>query len=360
MMRAPARTLAAACASACLYTATAAAQEGATLNLRVQAESLDAGDDYIGRGGRSGRTFEHAELRWQYNAPWRTAVRGVLTARKDSGGGNGGGNGGGVRINELSLERPLGAGFLTAGKKVMSWDVGYAFRPLDVVQQEDRRAINPVTLEGVPMLAWEAFDADRALTVVLSNPGRSRQDQPRDDGSLAVRLYRQHGARDEYAVLRISSRNGVEGGVSFSQVASPEFELHGSVLLQQRHDVWLVSRTAAPHWQRSAGNNGGGKALAGFTWTNEAKFSVLGEAWLDRTASAQQQQNLLLRAAQDSGDFDVSADVLWQPQNGSKIASVGVSWKPGPWLFSAGVRRYGGIAGSKVRSIAVAAAQYAY
>lgn len=206
----------------------------------------------------------------------------------------------------------------------------------------------------------EAFDADRALTVVLSNPGRSRQDQPRDDGSLAVRLYRQHGARDEYAVLRISSRNGVEGGVSFSQVASPEFELHGSVLLQQRHDVWLVSRTAAPHWQRSAGNNGGGKALAGFTWTNEAKFSVLGEAWLDRTASAQQQQNLLLRAAQDSGDFDVSADVLWQPQNGSKIASVGVSWKPGPWLFSAGVRRYGGIAGSKVRSIAVAAAQYAY
>ena len=242
----------------------------------------------------------------------------------------------------------------------MSWDVGYAFRPLDVVQQEDRRALSPVTLEGVPMLAWEVFDANRALTLVLSNPGRGRASQPRDDGSLALRLYRQNGARDEYAVLRLSSRNGIEAGVSFSQVASPELELHGSVLLQQRHDVWQTSRTAAPQWQRSAGNNGGGKVLAGFTWTNEAKFSVLGEAWLDRTASARQQRNVLLRAAQNSGDFDVSADILWQPENGSKTASVALSWKPGPWLFSASLRRYGGVNGATVRSAAIATVQHAF
>jgi hypothetical protein len=43
----------------------------------------------------------------------------------------------------------------------------------------------------------------------------------------------------------------------------------------------------------------------------------------------------LLRAAQNDGDFDVFADVLWQPQNGSRISSVGLSWKPGPWLLSA-------------------------
>lgn len=352
---APARPLAtvatlAACAiaSACLLSSPAAAEDSAALNLRAQAESFDTAR------GRSTRTFGHAELRWQYNASWQSALRGVLTARQDSGGGAR------MAVNELSLERPLAGGFLTAGKKVMSWDVGYAFRPLDVVQQEDRRALNPVTLEGIPMLAWEAFDADRALTVVLSNPGRSREGQPRDDGSLAVRLYRQDGARDEYAVLRASSRNGIEGGLSFSQVATPELELHGSVLLQQRHDVWRTSRGAPPHWQRSAGNNGGGKALAGFTWTNEAKFSVLGEAWLDRTASALQQRNILLRAAQNSGDFDVSADILWQPENGSKTASVALSWKPGPWLFSASLRRYGGVNGATVHSAAIATVQHAF
>ena len=336
--------------------ADAAADSSASLNLRAQAESAS------GDNGNRAHGFAHAELRWQYNAPWQNALRGVVTARRDSG-GSGGNVSDGVTLNELSLERPLGAGFLTAGKKVMSWDVGYAFRPLDVVQQEDRRALSPVTLEGVPMLAWEVFDANRALTLVLSNPGRGRASQPRDDGSLALRLYRQNGARDEYAVLRLSSRNGIEAGVSFSQVASPELELHGSVLLQQRHDVWQTSRTAAPQWQRSAGNNGGGKALAGFTWTNEAKFSVLGEAWLDRSTATQpyrQQRNVLLRAAQNSGDLDVSADILWQPQNGSKVTSVAASWKPGPWLFSASLRRYGGLAGSSVRSVAAATAQYTY
>jgi hypothetical protein len=335
-------------ASACLQPVPAVAEDGATLNLRAQAES------FATKQGRSTGTFGHAELRWQYNAPWQNALRGVVTARRDSA------DAARVTINELSLERPLAGGFVTAGKKVMSWDVGYAFRPLDVVQQEDRRALNPVTLEGVPMLAWEAFDADRALTVVLSNPGRSRGDQPRDDGSLAMRLYRQNGARDEYAVLRVSSRNGLESGLSFSQVAAAELELHASVLFQQRHDVWQTSRTAPPHWQRSDGDNGGGKALAGFTWTNEAKFSVLGEAWLDRTAGTRKQRNILLRAAQNSGDFDVSADILWQPENGSKTASVAASWRPGPWLFSASLRRYGGVNGATVRSAAVATVRYAF
>ncbi|SFV07144.1 hypothetical protein [Pseudoduganella namucuonensis] len=334
-------------ASACAGTGAARADDSATLNLRAQLESREDA-----RGTR-GNTFEQAELRWQLNAPLRNALRGVFTARHDSGDGPNAA----LRVNELTLERPLGAGFVTVGKKVMSWDVGYAFRPLDVVQQEDRRALNPVTLNGVPMLAWEAFDASRAVTVVLSNPGKGRGAQPRDDGSLALRLYRQNGARDEYAVLRVSARNGLEGGASFSHVATEELEMHGSLLFQQRHEEWTFSRVAPPRWQR---REGGGKALAGFTWTNAGKFSVLGEAWLDRTAPRAQQRNLLLRASQNDGDLDVFADVLWQPQNGSRISSVGMSWKPGPWLFSASLRHNGGPAGTLVRNTAVATAQYAF
>lgn len=337
-------------AAICACCGFAAAQDNATLNLRAQGESRNTAS------GESVRSFELAELRWQFNAPWRNALRGVFTARKDSG------DDGRLHVNELSLERPLDAGllpagFLTIGKKVMSWDVGYAFRPLDVVQQEDRRALNPVTLEGVPMVAWEAFDASRAVTVVWSNPGSGRKAQPRDDGSLAVRLFRQNGPRDEYAVLRLSERNGLEGGASFSQVATEELELHASVLFQQRHDEWLVSRNAAPRWQR---HEGGGKALAGFTWTNARKFSILGEVWLDRSAGPAQERNVLLRAAQNDGDFDVFADVLWQPQNGSRTSSVGLSWKPGPWLLSASWRHYGGVAGTVVRDLGIVTLQYAF
>jgi hypothetical protein len=69
---------------------------------------------------------------------------------------------------------------------------------------------------------------------------------------------------------------------------------------------------------------------------------------------------MLLRAAQNDGDFDVFADVLWQPQNGSRISSVGLSWKPGPWLFGASWRHYGGLAGAQVRDLGIVTLQYAY
>src|SRR3569833_1312326 len=84
-------------------------------------------------------------------------------------------------LNELSFERKAADGFITVGRKVMSWDVGYAFRPLDGVQQEDRRALNVINLVGVPLLAYESFSTDSATTFVWSNPGRGKADQPRGD-----------------------------------------------------------------------------------------------------------------------------------------------------------------------------------
>jgi hypothetical protein len=324
----------------------ALAEDSTALYLRAQTEWTDTAH------GAATRSFGMAEWRWQ-----RGALRGVFTARRDTREGDV------LRVNELSLERPLAGGFATAGKKVMSWDVGYAFRPLDVVQQEDRRALNPVALEGVPMVAWEAFDDSRAITVVWTNPGHGKRAQPQGDGALAVRLYRQQGSTDQYAVLRASERNGIEGGVSFSHVAGDELELHGSVLLQQRHDTWLASpgRTAPPRWQRA---DGGGKALAGMTWTTESKFSVLGEAWGDRTAALGRQRNLLLRASQTEGDWEVAADVLWQARQGryggSRIASVAVAWKAAPWLASAGWRHFSGAAGVAARDAAVVTVQYAF
>ncbi|WP_028104409.1 hypothetical protein [Pseudoduganella violaceinigra] len=276
------------------------------------------------------QSLQAGELRWQ-DGP----LRAVLTATRVDGGNVR------LRLNELSYDSPLAGGFLSAGKKVMSWDVGYAFRPLDVVQREDRRALNPLALDGIPMLAWEHFNADSATTVVWANPGRgsaaSASDQ-RHDEAIAVRQYRQRGARDEYGVLRLSRRNGIEAGLSFSQVASDALELHASLLWQQ-------------HPQH------GGKALAGFTWTTESKFSVLGEAWTDRSAPPRQQGNQLLRASQYFDDVEVSADMLWQPQAGSRIGTLSGSWKTGPWVLSASYRHFAGPAGRYARNVALASLQ---
>ncbi len=273
------------------------------------------------------QSLQAGELRWREGP-----LRSVLTATRIDGGDVQ------LRANEMAYEDALAGGFLTAGKKVMSWDVGYAFRPLDVVQREERRALNPLALVGVPMLAWERFTADSATTVVWANPGRGRAASQRDDEAIAIRQYWQREARDEYAVLRLSRRNGVEAGASFSQVAGDGIEMHASLLWQQR----------PAH---------GGKALAGFTWTTESKFSVLGEAWADRSAAPGQQRNRLLRASQYIDDVEIAADTLWQPQNGSRIGTVTASWNNGPWTLSASYRHFSGLAGRYAKDMALASIQ---
>jgi hypothetical protein len=69
---------------------------------------------------------------------WRRAVAAgtnALLAHERPAGGSGRDA---SRLNELHAAWDLGAWQLAAGKKVLGWDVGYAFRPNDVVQQEAR------------------------------------------------------------------------------------------------------------------------------------------------------------------------------------------------------------------------------
>ncbi len=312
------------------HDSSAAVRRGFALALTLAAaHAAQAGDAVANVRAQFGtQSLQAGELRW-HDGP----LRSVLTATRADG------SHARLRLNELTYDAALAGAFLTAGKKVMSWDVGYAFRPLDVVQREDRRALNPLALEGIPMLAWERFDADSATTVVWANPGRGQAANAgaqRDDEAIAIRQYRQRGARDEYAVLRLSRRNGIEAGASCSQVASEAIELHASLLWQQR----------PAH---------GGKALIGFTWTTESKFSVLGEAWTDRSAMPGQQHNRLLRASQYFDEVEVSADMLWQTH--SRTSTLSAGWKTGPWVLAASYRRFEGFAGRYARNQALASIQ---
>jgi hypothetical protein len=295
---------------------SAFAENLADLDTRVQSEQVGT------RFGDFKRHSALAQLRWQWDAPYDNAVRGVFQVRDYNDASVSG------RVRELSLERRLGAGFLTVGKKVMSWDVGYAFRPLDVIQQEDRRALHPAGLEGVGMVAWEVFDEERAMTLVLSDPG-----------SVSMRLYRHTGTRDEYFVLHKSKDHGMQGGASLSDVLSDAVEVHGSFLIAEgKRD----------------------KAMVGMTWTGENKISVLAEAWIDRTAAPGFERNALVRVSHNDGDWDIYADYLHVLKNDGQVAGVGVARKFGAWQFSASYRRYLDAAAPVVKHTAVATLQHAF
>lgn len=304
--------------------------------------------------------------------------------------------------NEVYSDLEVVGQRISLGKKVLSGDVGYGFRPIDVLQRESRLQVMPPALEGIPMLSWDNFSPDGAWSVVVANPGHGRRGEPREDGSLALKLYRRAGVLDLHGVLRHSARFGAELGAAASMVPDEALELHASVLAQRRGerrvpladsasvrdllapDGALASESVAwPH-----------KALLGGTWTAAGGLSILGELWWDGTAPAGadwqrlarqaarraallgvpgvpavavagasaastrifDQGNLARRGAlarvawsEPGGGWSASADLLTSGEDGGWTLTSAVSWQGDRWRLDAGVRRYGGPADSAYR-----------
>src|SRR5450830_1307805 len=97
-------------------------------------------------------------------------------------------------VNELYASHDGGAWQLSAGKKIVAWDVGYGYRPNDMVQQEERRALVNSTLEGRPLLMAEHFSASTAWALVWVNPTQSAQEVGAQEPAFAARVYRREGA----------------------------------------------------------------------------------------------------------------------------------------------------------------------
>jgi len=304
--------------------------------------------------------------------------------------------------NEAYADFSLGGERFTAGKKVLSGDVAYAFRPIDVLQRESRLQVMPPQLEGIPMLSWDNFSADGAWSLVIANPGHGRRGEAREDGSVALKLYRRAGTADLHGVLRNSSRYGLELGAAASMVPGDALELHASLLTQRRGErrlpladdastTDLLTAEKALVTETMASPR---KALVGGTWTTAEGFSLLGELWWDGTAPAAadwqrvarqaarraallglpgvpaaavagataastrifEQGNLARRGlltrlawSDPGGGWSASADLLKSMEDGGWTLTTALAWQGDRLRFDAGLRRYGGRADSAYR-----------
>jgi hypothetical protein len=341
-----------------------------------QATALD------GIGRERGRGEVDAQARYQ---GLTTEVSGQLTAMQDE-----------VPLtqavlNQLYYDVELLGTHLTVGKKVLSWDVGFGFRPLDVIEQEDRRALIPFSLEGVPLVALERYGSDDAWTLVYANPIRARGPVSREDESVALRYYRRAGPIDLHTVIRYSQRTQFEAGEALSAVLADALELHGSVLYQRRSERLVDSlldeseptlATSNPIATRVSRDVAQG--LVGATLTPGWNLSFLFEAWLDPTASTADEwkamadlanrqaalladsatqeaaianlawgatlfdrpnllrQNLLLHVSGKWDRFEPYLDLLYTPEDGGYVATGALTWEGERSRLEAGARLFDG------------------
>ncbi|MEP6739143.1 MAG: hypothetical protein ABJA61_02105 [Caldimonas sp.] len=292
-------------------------------------------------------------------------------------------------VNELYGSADAVGWQFSAGKKIVAWDVGYAFRPNDFVEQETRRTLLSVTPEGRPVVTAEHFDANTAWALVLVNPSHARADRGAEEPALAARVYQRDGAVDWHGFARLGVRTGASLGAAAAWVACDSLEMHGSARWLARADA--LASDAAPGallranpWQDASVRHTA-QLLAGGTWTNVEQVSLLAEAWWDGTAlsngqwddwnarnrqlgalvgspaplpaiagnlawqanafaasSSLRRANLYARLSWQYDKWQPEVDMLYTPADAGRIVSASLGWQGDRVRVDGGVRVYGG------------------
>lgn len=295
------------------------------------------------------------------------------------------------RLNELYADFSSASLDFSIGKKVVGSGIGYGFRPIDLIQGEDRRALLTTRLEGVPLLQVEHIDADSSLSLTWYNhldadEGGIR----RNDNQTLLRYYHLWGELEGELLLHWHEQLGEAYGAGFTWVGSRALELHGALLWQpqllRRHHTLLDGGSvlvSEDPWQTVEANEDG-RILLGMNWSTESGYTLLLEMWHDGSAMSRSEwqqlfalatdqrallgsapdaavygnlawdsaafqaasllrDNAMLRISYDGGRFDPWFDLLSTPEDGGYVATLGTDYEIRQGLkLSIGVRGYDG------------------
>ena len=304
-------------------------------------------------------------------------------------------------VMEAYATGQAGAWQWSAGRKVVGWDVGYGFRPNDLVQQEVRRSLVSLPLQGRPVLMAEHFTAESAWSLVAVNPVTGRDATGAREPALAARWYQRMGSADAHVFARWGSRTRGSVGAAVAWVPSDALELHASLRHMERFDTredLSVAAGALAHvspW-RAVVAGAAQQVLVGGTWTSQRQVSVLLEAWHDGTAPSRGQwkrwaersaalqrlgtsgvpapavaanlawqtqafnaaaslrrYNLYARLSWTAGAWEPALDVLYHPEDGGRMLTASLAWKGDQVRLEGGLRMSAGPGAAVVRQLPV-------
>ncbi|MEY2632238.1 MAG: hypothetical protein RIR00_892, partial [Pseudomonadota bacterium] len=282
----------------------------------------------------------------------------------------------------------------TLGRKVLASPLGFGFRPLDLIQQENRRSFNPLPLRGVPLLALERLRADAAgegaSSLVASFPEQTPQ-QP----ALTWRRFENADSRESHLIGQYQRGRGWALGGGLMATPDADSAWHAALLWRQqgeevRHALLADPAAGALATDSPLSRQGRGRffqAVAGWQWTSPAGWEMLAEAWYDGAAwgagawralqqlSERQRQlaglapaaavagnlawnaqsfqganllpwNLLLRLTRNEGDRLLYIEALSTPEDGGQAWTLGGEWRGDRQRWRLGWRHYAGPAAS--------------
>ena len=292
-------------------------------------------------------------------------------------------------VNELYAATDSGGWQFSAGKRIVAWDVGYGFRPNDVVQQETRRTLLTNTAEGRPLLMAEHFDASTAWSFVAVNSTKPRAQRGAEEPAFAARVYQRDGSVDWHGFARYGAHTGGSVGAAAAWVANDALELHASLRYLNAADSMAIDPTTSGlvrsnPWSDATVRHAT-QLLVGGTWTNAEQVSILAEAWWDGTALSDAQwngwsqrnrqlaalvgspapasavagnlawqanafgassnlrrTNLFMRVSWTLEKWQPAFDLLYTPADAGRTVTASLGWQGDRVRVDAGLRLYGG------------------
>jgi hypothetical protein len=216
-----------------------------------------------------------------------------------------------VTVKELVYANTLGNWDYSVGRRISSWGVGSAFRPLDVVQQQDLQDTDQETITGVNQLALERFSGMSSLGFYLINPSEDNQQSGKKQLAIITRFSESKEKGDWQGLLRLSQLHKLQAGIGGLYVINDALELHGSVLYSARYQRMEHSLSGQNEnllateypWETVEYHDAKSWMLGGnLTWSE--RHNLIFEYWFDPLAldksqwaeqlNLMQEQNLLL------------------------------------------------------------------
>ena len=196
------------------------------------------------------------------------------------------------KIHELYFEKSIYELEISMGKKIVEWGVGFAYRPLDIIQNEDRRKLLSTHDEGRTLISLEYFTSDSAWTFLYLGPDNNESSLANMDEAFAVQFFTLIHSVDFLAILKVSEQHKLESGAGFKSVLNDQWAVYGSFLYQRRYrqylnqllDVHTNFPIAAGDPVTLHSRQHGYKYLLGLNWVGISGWSILFETWYDNTA----------------------------------------------------------------------------
>ncbi len=224
-------------------------------------------------------------------------------------------------VKQLTYSNTVGTWDYTIGRKFTGFGFGAAFRPLDVIQNQDLLTFDRESQPGVDQLSLEKFSGLSNLGFYLLNPTQNKYQVGLKQRAILTRYSQSKENADWMTLFRITEqqkKQNVQFGIGGSFVVTEALELHSSLLvssnyIKQEHSLdgqsSIIFAESNP-WNKVEYTNGK-TFMVGGNWTYSARNNIMFEYWHDDLALSKNQwrNHLNLMALQYGQLNSATADI---------------------------------------------------